>query len=231
MAEQQRERDIAEMEAQMAHDTDQYFEARPQIMRTRDKETTFEAGFKAAWAARPLSHAEGEAVDHWAVRNPGLADQFRAEAQTVRKRLGFEPDADDVSPNDLRERIAEIEGAPQVAVPEGYTLVPEDMLTRFRHFHDAVKTLSKTADPDGYWEHQCEVCKRIESQLAAAPTAPAGEQGDRLRAGTDSDPGRTVKPHRSGGGLRPSESDSGHMGIATEPSVADRLRAGKGDES
>ncbi|HCQ36431.1 MAG TPA: hypothetical protein DIU19_11010, partial [Alcanivorax sp.] len=62
MAEQQRERDIAEMEAQMAHDTDQYFEARPQIMRTRDKETTFEAGFKAAWAARPLSHAEGEAV-------------------------------------------------------------------------------------------------------------------------------------------------------------------------
>lgn len=118
MAEQQRERDIAEMEAQMAHDTDQYFEARPQIMRTRDKETTFEAGFKAAWAARPLSHAEGEAVDHWAVRNPGLADQFRAEAQAVRKRLGFESDADDVSPNDLRERIAEIEGAPQVAVPE-----------------------------------------------------------------------------------------------------------------
>ena len=115
MTEQQRERDIAEMEAQMAHDTDQYFEARPQIMRTRDKETTFEAGFKAAWAARPLSHAEGEAVDHWAVRNPGLADQFRAEAQAVRKRLGFESDADDVSPNDLRERIAEIEGAPQVA--------------------------------------------------------------------------------------------------------------------
>lgn len=61
MADQQRERDIAEMEAQMAHDTDQYFQARPQIMRTRDKETTFEAGFKAAWAARPLSHAEGEA--------------------------------------------------------------------------------------------------------------------------------------------------------------------------
>ncbi|MFT0140726.1 hypothetical protein ACEK07_45875 [Alcanivoracaceae bacterium MT1] len=61
MAEQQRERDIAEMEVQMAHDTDQYFEARPQIMRTRDKETTFEAGFKAAWKARALSHAEGEA--------------------------------------------------------------------------------------------------------------------------------------------------------------------------
>ena len=60
--------------------------------------------------------------------------------------------------------------APQVAVPEGYALVPEDMLTHFRDFHDAVKTLSKTADPDGYWEHQCEVCKRIESQLAAAPT-------------------------------------------------------------
>lgn len=63
MTEQQTERDIAEMEAQMAHDTDQYFEARPQIMRTRDKETTFEAGFKAAWKARALSHAEGEAVD------------------------------------------------------------------------------------------------------------------------------------------------------------------------
>ncbi len=78
--------------------------------------------------------------------------------------------------------------APQVAMPEGYALVPEDMLTHFRDFHDAVRTLSKTADPDGYWEHQCEVCKRIESQLAAAPTvkesltvtpaAPAGEPAE-----------------------------------------------------
>lgn len=70
------------------------------------------------------------------------------------------------------------EQAPQVAVPAGYTLVPEDMLTHFRDFHDAVKTLSKTADPDGYWEHQCKVCKRIESQLAAA----------RLRAGKEGEP-------------------------------------------
>lgn len=69
------------------------------------------------------------------------------------------------------------------------------------------------------WELDYPTCRRI--------ARAALEQGDRLRAGTDSDPGRTVKPHRSGGGLRPSESDSGHMGIATEPSVADRLRAGK----
>ncbi len=76
---------------------------------------------------------------------------------------------------ELRKAVKALESsAPQVAVPEGYALVPEDMLTHFRDFHDAVKTLSKTADPDGYWEHQCEVCKRIESQLAAAPTAPAG---------------------------------------------------------
>lgn len=179
MAEQQRERDIAEMEAQMAHDTDQYFEARPQIMRTRDKETTFEAGFKAAWAARPLSHAEGEAVDHWAVRNPGLADQFRAEAQTVRKRLGFEPDADDVSPNDLRERIAEIEGAPQVAVPE-----------KVRELIGAVRSVNRSRqhsihiegdDEPCFWQraewvrYVLELADEAEQTITAAPTAPAGE--------------------------------------------------------
>lgn len=48
----------------------------------------------------------------------------------------------------------------------------------------------------------------------------------RVRAGKDSDPGRTVKPHRSGGGLRPSESDSGHMGIATDPRLVDGLQFG-----
>lgn len=291
MTEQQRERDIAEMEAQMAHDTDQYFEARPQIMRTRDKETTFEAGFKAAWAARPLSHAEGEAVDleigagdvlicdlgtasaagvafyrdnaahdvgthhpelsgmggtelagrifsvmtekpeslvvlynavgralatlghpaphaegeavdHWAVRNPGLADQFRAEAQAVRKRLGFESDADDVSPNDLRERIAEIEGAPQVA---GLTETAIKSSPAYRALHREKEHLlgllkdqaPQVAVPAGYtlvpvepthemieagkkeadwYEHNAIDC--YQAMLAAAPTAPAGEPDD-----------------------------------------------------
>lgn len=217
MAEQQRERDIAEMEAQMAHDTDQYFEARPQIMRTRDKETTFEAGFKAAWAARPLSHAGGEVPNVYWVLFDATADKkfikkslddgslafFDTEQEASRAKArhtgtdymrveyykhpapqlaGLTETAIKSSPayrklHREKDHLLGLlkEQAPQVAVPAGYTLVPEDMLTHFRDFHDAVKTLSKTADPDGYWEHQCEVCKRIESQLAAAPTAPAGE--------------------------------------------------------
>ncbi|MEO1892465.1 MAG: hypothetical protein ABGX84_06610 [Alcanivorax sp.] len=292
MAEQQRERDIAEMEAQMAHDTDQYFEARPQIMRTRDKETTFEAGFKAAWAARPLSHAEGEAVDleigagdvlicdlgtasaagvafyrdnaahdvgthhpelsgmggtelagrifsvmtekpeslvvlynavgralatlghpaphaegeafGWFTEDhdtdksattydPVVADRWRKKGWPVwplythpaPQVAGLTETAIKSSPayralHREKEHLLGLlkDQAPQVAVPEGYALVPEDMLTHFRDFHDAVRTLSKTADPDGYWEHQCEVCKRIESQLAAAPTAPAAPAGE-----------------------------------------------------
>jgi hypothetical protein len=197
MAEQQRERDIAEMEAQMAHDTDQYFEARPQIMRTRDKETTFEAGFKAAWAARPLSHAEGEPVGTLTIDNYG-SDEFRAllpamdlepgtyEVYThpAPQVAGLTETAIKSSPayralHREKEHLLGLlkDQAPQVAVPEGYALVPEDMLTHFRDFHDAVKTLSKTADPDGYWEHQCEVCKRIESQLAAARLR-AGKEGE-----------------------------------------------------
>ena len=102
-----------------------------------------------------LSHAEGEAVGKITIDKHGDA-YFKASPGWL----------------DLDQGTHQLytNPAPQVAVPEGYALVPEDMLTHFRDFHDAVKTLSKTADPDGYWEHQCEVCKRIESQLAAAPT-------------------------------------------------------------
>lgn len=172
-----------------------------------------------AWQAA-LSHAEGEVVDHWAVRNPGLADQFRAEAQAVRKRLGFESDADDVSPNDLRERIAEIEGAPQVAgltetaiksspayralhrekehllgllkdqapqvaVPEGFTVVPvrefyvmsedEDIIGEIGNDFEAGKHLLKLAqegEPDKAWS----LVADIDQTKLAAPTAPAGEK-------------------------------------------------------
>ena len=143
-----------------------------------------------------LSHAEGEAVGTLTIDNYG-SDEFRAllpamdlepgtyEVYThpAPQVAGLTETAIKSSPayRALHREKDHLLGllkdqAPQVAVPEGYALVPEDMLTHFRDFHDAVKTLSKTADPDGYWEHQCEVCKRIESQLAAAPTAPAGEQ-------------------------------------------------------
>jgi len=179
-----------------------------------------------------LSHAEGEAVDHWAVRNPGLADQFRAEAQAVRKRLGFESDADDVSPNDLRERIAEIEGAPQVAgltetaiksspayralhrekehllgllkdqapqvaVPEGFTVVPvrefyvmsedEDIIGGIGNDFEAGKHLLKLAqegDPEKAWGLVADI---DQTKLAAAPTAPAGELVTRCTAGLGCD--------------------------------------------
>ncbi|MHA7917251.1 hypothetical protein [Alloalcanivorax xenomutans] len=113
MAEQQRERDIAEMEAQMIHAENGYFEARPQIMRTRDKETTFEAGFKAAWEARALSHAEGEAVnwdDAQAVCDlPEVHDCLQCFSEDSTGDNGTEV---------VRAVMQATHPAPQVAVPE-----------------------------------------------------------------------------------------------------------------
>lgn len=50
------------------------------------------------------------AKEHWAVRNPGLADQYRNETQACRKLLGFEHDALDVSPSDLMDAIEALKG-------------------------------------------------------------------------------------------------------------------------
>lgn len=50
--------------------------------------------------------AKASLIDHWAFKNPGAADQYKCEARACRKALGFDPDADDVSPNDLKLAIA-----------------------------------------------------------------------------------------------------------------------------
>lgn len=42
---------------------------------------------------------------HWAAVNPGLADQYRAEAKACREALGFDPDSNEISPADLRSAI------------------------------------------------------------------------------------------------------------------------------
>ncbi|MFT0137314.1 hypothetical protein ACEK07_04540 [Alcanivoracaceae bacterium MT1] len=192
MAEQKRERDIAEMEAQMAHDTDQYFEARPQIMRTRDKETTFEAGFKAAWKARALSHAEGEAVASLAIDKAGN-ELFGATFATQDLEPGlydlYTHPAPQVAFSDTQEEIEarladQLENscphcggsghkddvtAPQVAVPD----LPDEV----------------TADGYGWLQIAAgevpvddapTVLRAIAKHIVAAPTAPTGEprQGD-----------------------------------------------------
>ena len=198
MAEQQRERDIAEMEAQMAHDTDQYFEARPQIMRTRDKETTFEAGFKAAWAARPLSHAEGEAVTFmrtwksepiYTCNKPGDMGGTYYPAPQV---AGLTETAIKSSPayralHREKEHLLGLlkDQAPQVAVPEGFTVVPvrefyvmsedEDIIGGIGNDFEAGKHLLKLAqegDPEKAWGLVADI---DQTKLSAAPTAPAGE--------------------------------------------------------
>lgn len=43
--------------------------------------------------------------NHWSHDNPGLADQYRAEALAARRSLGFEQDADDVAPADIAAAI------------------------------------------------------------------------------------------------------------------------------
>lgn len=54
-----------------------------------------------AWQAA-LSH---QSESHWAIGNPGRADQFKQESMAVRSALGFPSDADDVSPSDIRQEI------------------------------------------------------------------------------------------------------------------------------
>lgn len=49
--------------------------------------------------------AEQKTHTHWSHDNPGLADQYRAEALVARRSLGFEQDACDVAPADIAEAI------------------------------------------------------------------------------------------------------------------------------
>lgn len=51
MSDKMRESAIALMEAAMIAGVDEYFSARPQLMRTRHEECLYEAGFKRAWQA------------------------------------------------------------------------------------------------------------------------------------------------------------------------------------
>lgn len=182
MTEQQRERDIAEMEAQMAHDTDQYFTARPQIMRTRDKETTFEAGFKAAWKARALSHAEGEAVPvdidaeyeafcRWC-RESGFNLDYRLHTHSGRRVSDGAYIRDENARRMFRawrERAAH--PAPQVAVPEGWTVRPGRAPGTHGYMIE-----SPTGEKGSVWLDDADPERKLLAlMLAAAPTAPAGE--------------------------------------------------------
>jgi hypothetical protein len=54
---------------------------------------------------------------HWAHSNPGLADQYRAEAFACRRALGFDVDSEEVSPRELIDAIKA-----QPAIPEGWVL-------------------------------------------------------------------------------------------------------------
>lgn len=63
--------------------------------------------------AAPQPEAGPSAV-HWAASNPGLADQYRAEALACRRALGFDANADDVAPVDLTNAIARQLSAAQV---------------------------------------------------------------------------------------------------------------------
>lgn len=58
--------------------------------------------------ARPIPAQQSPAVvvtDHWAEKNPGIADQLKNEAIACRIALGFKAEADDVSTSDLTKKI------------------------------------------------------------------------------------------------------------------------------
>jgi hypothetical protein len=68
--------------------------------------------YRRAWDAALSQQAEPAPAQHWSATNPGLADQYRAEALAAREALGFAADADDVSPSDIVRAIRPLEPAP-----------------------------------------------------------------------------------------------------------------------
>jgi len=106
--------------------------------------------------------------DHWAQRNPGLADQYRAEAIQCRNLLGFASHSEDVSPNDLGQAIIDLTRPPAPAIPDEWELLPQDLRTHMHDFKRAVE-LASDDDSDGCWGYQLKVIARIEAMLSAAP--------------------------------------------------------------
>ena len=58
------EESVIEFEAQRNDAMDKYFNARPQLFRTREKECIFEAGFRMAWGSLKESKACALYVDY-----------------------------------------------------------------------------------------------------------------------------------------------------------------------
>jgi hypothetical protein len=78
-----------------------------------DFTTSMEAVEQVLIAASELLCApqpvEQQPSAHWSHDNPGLADQYRAEALAARRSLGFEQDADDVAPADISAAIESLQ--------------------------------------------------------------------------------------------------------------------------
>lgn len=53
---------------------------------------------------------------HWAVKNPGKADQYRREAEAARVALGFSANSDDVSPREITDSIQAIKAGDRQTV-------------------------------------------------------------------------------------------------------------------
>lgn len=73
--------------------------------------TTTLARLKAQWQAEALDEGLVQRAIELEARysmDAGQADQRRAESRAVRKALGFEEDADDVSPRDLLDALARL---------------------------------------------------------------------------------------------------------------------------
>lgn len=49
-------------------------------------------------------------IGHWAILNPGAADQYRAEAKASRSALGFDHASKHIAPRDLRLAIEALRG-------------------------------------------------------------------------------------------------------------------------
>lgn len=92
---------------------------------------------------------------HWAIVEPGLADQFRNEAEAARVALGFNIDSEEVAPVDLTEAIATLRA--QLAAAQAAMKLASEVLTE----------LQPDFEPDGRYT-AAEVKKAVALKALAA---------------------------------------------------------------
>lgn len=123
-------------------------------------------------------HLQAGVPDHWACKNPGLADQYRAEALACRRALGFSETSDSVAPSDLTRALAAHDSGDSVpAVPSAVREIIAHMRADAQDKRNSeYVTDEMDAGAMGAARSQEKWADVLECALAAAPAESEGGQ-------------------------------------------------------